>query len=84
MRIPRVVRLPFDYDVKVKQVTVREMREVMEDDDSTPDGCWVVDDQTIYLLKSLPAQRKRYILAHELVHAVNDMAHAQVNEATTV
>ena len=36
------------------------------------DGCWMVDDMTIYVCKSLPARRKRYVYAHELLHAVHD------------
>jgi Zn-dependent peptidase ImmA (M78 family) len=81
-RIPRIVRLPFGYTVKVQQVTLQEMRDAIEEDDDPPDGAWVSDDMTIYLRRTLPAGRKRYILCHELQHAVADLTHAALNDGT--
>lgn len=82
LRIPRTIHLPFGYTVKVRQVTRPEMRDAVDDDEELPDGCWSVDDRTIYLLRSLSAARKRYLLAHELVHAAHDAAHQQLNDGT--
>lgn len=78
--IPRTIHLPFGYAVRVRQVTLREMQDALEDDDDTPDGLWCVEDRTIYLRRSLPVRRKRYILCHELQHAVADLTHQQLND----
>ena len=82
LRIPRTIRLPFGYTVKVVQVTVAGMREALDCDseDDTPDGAWIVDDMTIYLLSRLPITRRRYVLCHELQHAAADLTHQQLND----
>ena len=67
--IPKFVDLPFGYPrIKVKQRSKSQMESYCED----TDGCWMVDDMTIYVCKSLPVKRKRYVYAHELLHAVHD------------
>jgi Zn-dependent peptidase ImmA (M78 family) len=82
MRIPRTVRLPFGFTVAVRQVTRAEMRDVAEcaDGDEEPDGLWAGDEMTIYLVRSLPITRRRYILCHELQHAAADLTHEQLND----
>lgn len=78
MRLPSRVVFPFGYRVTVKQVSDREMREFSDDDPGQPlslDGCWYADHRTIYIRKCLGVRRKRYILAHEVAHAVNDWIH---------
>lgn len=75
MRIPFRVNLPFGYGITVKQVNKETMTLVAPD----ADGAWNVDIKTIYILKSLPITRKRYILAHELGHAWLDWQHHHLN-----
>lgn len=77
MRLPNYVRFPFGYVCKVKQVTDHEMRKIVGVDvgDDISDGLWDGDSGTIYIRKSLPVRRKRYILGHELGHAFLDWQH---------
>jgi Zn-dependent peptidase ImmA (M78 family) len=79
-RIPRSVRLPFGYAIRVMQVTRAEMRDAAECEADEPDGCWDADEKVIYLLRSLPITRKRYVLCHELQHAAADLTHQQLND----
>jgi Zn-dependent peptidase ImmA (M78 family) len=81
-RIPRVIRLPFGYVVQVRQVTVKEMQDALDDEDDVPDGAWISDDMTIYLRRTLTMARKRYVLCHELQHAAADLTHHTLNEGT--
>jgi Zn-dependent peptidase ImmA (M78 family) len=76
-RIPRTIRLPFGYLIKVEQVTKREMEDECGDH---LDGAWMAEYRTIYLRRSLNMTRKRYILCHELQHAVADLTHQQLND----
>lgn len=78
MRLPARVCLPFGYIVRVKQVTDTEMKAHGGDERSDPvsfDGLWDVGTRIIYIRKSLPIRRKRYILGHELQHAFLDWTH---------
>lgn len=45
-----------------------------------PDASWDVDEMTIYLVRTLPERRKRYVLCHELQHAAADLTHQQLND----
>lgn len=83
MRFPRRVTLPFGYVVRVKEVTDGEMREMDDADERTSDGCWDIETRTIYLVKTLSPRRKRYILAHELFHALIDYEHHLLNEGAS-
>ncbi len=75
--IPHRVHLPFGYIVAIRQITDTEMDEMIEADDAgePADGYWNPDTRIIYLRKRLPMRRRRYILAHEMAHAVNDWLH---------
>lgn len=81
MRLPTRVNLPFGYDVLIKQVSDAEMLVAIdgEEPEDVTDGAWLVDTRTIYIRKSLPAARKRYILSHELGHALWDWQHECMN-----
>ena len=76
MRLPTRVNLPFGYIVKVKLATGSEMK---NKDGQDCDGLWDSDTRTIYVRKALPVKRQRYILVHELVHAMNDYLHAALD-----
>ena len=76
-RIPTRVRLPFGYDVRVRQVSKRECQEAV--------GCdalagWVASDRTVYLIRSRPIRLKRADLAHELQHVLIDYLHVLVGQ----
>jgi uncharacterized protein DUF955 len=76
LTIPKRVQLPFGYVVTIKQVTDSEMEEIVEDGTGeSVDGYWDPDERVLYIRKSLPIRRRRYILAHELGHAWNDWQH---------
>lgn len=82
LSLPRVVRLPFGFAVRVRIVTAAELARalgwsVTEAQDT--DGAWHSDTRTIYLRSTLPPKRRRYVLAHELQHAVTDWAHHLLN-----
>jgi len=68
-RIPRTVRLPFGYHVRVKQVTLKELRLRVGDDCVAG---WVAADRTIYIVRSRSMRDKRADLAHELGHVMVD------------
>ena len=68
LALPSSVRLPFGYRVKVMVVEGDPLPEDC-------DGLWDDEDRTIYIRRSQPATRKRYILTHELLHAWLDWQH---------
>lgn len=67
MRLPKRVVLPFGYVVKIKQRPDSEME--------GQDGLWDVETRTISIRKALSLRRRRYILIHELGHALLDAQH---------
>lgn len=75
-RIPRKVVLPFGYIITVKQLSNGDFNRR----DHGSDGLWEVDRRTIYIRKSLPLNRKRYILLHELGHAWLDFQHHHIDD----
>lgn len=80
MRLPKSLTLPFGYRVSIKEVTDGEMRDLDDADERESDGCWDATTRTIYIVKTLSPRRKRYILGHELFHAVVDFQHHLLNE----
>jgi hypothetical protein len=79
MRLPRTLVFPFDYRISFKYVTRAEMKEV-DGTEEPPDGLWDCATRTIYVLRRLPARRLRYVIGHEMDHAVNDYRLHCVNE----
>lgn len=79
--IPKFVDLPFGFRIEVRRIPPSEMADRLEEDleDGSAAGFWDFDEMTIFIDKSLPAAKQRYILAHEMVHAVNDWAHLCLN-----
>ena len=77
MRLPTRVHFPFGYIVHIRQVTDAEIIAAVDGEgpEDMADGCWMVDTRTIYIRKSLPLRRRRYILSHELGHALWDWQH---------
>ncbi len=71
VRIPRKVTLPFGYIITVKQLSNGEFNRK----EPGCDGLWDVERRTIYIRGSLPLNRRRYILLHELGHAWLDFQH---------
>ena len=74
MRLPKRVVLPFGYVIKVKLVTDPEMRSILGEDEIC-DGLWQEGSRAISIRKCLPVTRQRYILSHEMGHAVIDWQH---------
>lgn len=72
LRVPKRVRFPFGYTVKVVQKTLAELE---KDCGSPVYGYWDGDTRTIYIGKDLPAAKRRYALLHELRHAWVDFEH---------
>jgi Zn-dependent peptidase ImmA (M78 family) len=79
MRLPSRVTLPFGYVVLVKELTDAEMR-AEEEAGELCDGLWDAEAKTIFVRKDLPLKRKRYILWHELGHALWDGQHCCFDE----
>lgn len=76
-RLPRRVVLPFGYIIKVKLASAALIREKAGEKDlaAFPEHCngaWIVDEQSIYIYQGLSPAKRRYVLAHELDHAIND------------
>lgn len=74
-RIPRRIRFPFNFSITVVQVSPKH--EFLYDSDTGEqlDGVWDSEFRRIILNKALPTRKKRYILAHEVEHAVKDWVH---------
>ena len=76
-RLPRRLRV-LDYTIRVEQLGDRQF-----DAEAGPDrdAEWEQDDDlrtgVIRLRRHLPAWRKRQLLLHELIHAINDFLHAE-------
>lgn len=68
MKLPRRVVFPFGYVVQVLQVPP----EVLSGDS---DSEWNADTRTITINKQCAVARRRYLLLHELEHALNDLHH---------
>ncbi len=77
MRFPCRIVFPFGFVISVRQVTDSEMKEAA--DGGEADGLWLVDSREILILKTMPIKRRRYILAHELNHALTDFVHHYLN-----
>ena len=84
--IPARVVLPFGYIVTIKQISDAEMDKMLERDKAGEpcDGYWNVDNRTLYVLKKMLMKRKRYIVAHDMIHAVNDWMHQCMDDEIAV
>ncbi len=73
MRVPHRINLGLA-EVRIKQVSVKDMRleAECEDDDPTPDGLWDADNDRILVLRKLSSRRKGEVILHEIQHAVID------------
>jgi Zn-dependent peptidase ImmA (M78 family) len=73
-RIPKTIRLP-GVVVRVFVVPPSEL-----DDDC--DACWMYDEgkPVIRISASLGIKRKRYLLYHELQHAIHDILHTALQD----
>lgn len=86
MRLPSKVHLPFNFTVRIRQVTDSQMAEEMDAQDSEDivDGLWDIDARTIYIRRAISKRRQRYILGHELHHALLDWMHECLNDKTAM
>lgn len=76
MRLPRTLVFPFGYIVTFRYVSAAEMKEHEAED---LDGFWEASTRTIYVRKRLPTKRLRYMIGHEIDHAVNDWRHQMLD-----
>lgn len=76
--LPRKIVLPFDYSVKVKLATPTQCR-TTDASQGEVYGWWDPDTKTIYIRKTLKPAQKRYILAHEMQHAILDWMHEKLD-----
>lgn len=72
LRIPKTIKFPFGYTVRVVMVTLHDLKKMCEDDVY---GLWDCGTRTIYLAKNVPMAKRRYALGHELSHALLDWQH---------
>lgn len=81
VRLPKYVHYPFGYRIRVVLTDEAGIREAAEcdGDDDTPDGVWDVETKTIFVLQALPIRRQRYVLGHEMRHALADWEHEMLN-----
>jgi len=77
LRIPKYVYLPFGYRITI--VLLKAVGFKMHGTEDC-DGFWNCDNKTIYIRRSLPVTRRRYILAHVLVHACLDWQHKYMDQ----
>lgn len=71
-RIPKKVELPFGYTVQIELLTNKAFK---AKHGTLLDGIFDPETRTISIRVQLPLKRRRYILGHELDHAVNDWRH---------
>jgi len=73
-RIPKKIKLP-GVTVKVEIVSPKDM-------DSAVDGEWlyVGETPTIRISSRISKKRQRYLLYHELQHAVHDILHVALQD----
>jgi len=71
LRLPRSVQLPFGRRIKIVQVPEAQLTDLF----GVSDGQWHITSQTIYVNKALGQAKKRYVVAHELQHALVDYLH---------
>jgi Zn-dependent peptidase ImmA (M78 family) len=72
--LPTYVDFGF-HKVRVERINEKRMREEAEceEEEPTPEGLWLTDLDTIYILKTLNRASQRYYLMHEMVHAALDL-----------
>lgn len=70
--LPASVRLPFGYTIAIKVVGRRHLKRVAKGDVM---GCWDVDTRTIYVDRAMTEKEQRYVLTHEMAHALADWQH---------
>lgn len=80
MRLPTKIVFPFGYVVLIKEISDAEMRLEAGEEDEFPDGLFDPDTRSIFIRKDLPLGRKKYLLSHEVLHAVADWQHDLFNE----
>lgn len=77
MRLPKRLSFPFGYVVTFRYLSASQMK---THEASELDGYWDSDTRTIYVRRRLQAKRLRYIIGHEMDHAINDYRHHLANE----
>lgn len=77
--LPRTVTLPFGYVVKIKLASAKECKELESPEMPTMYGWWDSALNTIYIRSTLKPAQKRYILAHEMHHALLDWMHEMLD-----
>ena len=88
MRVPKTINFGNGFKIRVKcDLSETDFNHAV---DSTCDAAWMIADEpedgdrvgtyvgTIYIRKS--ASKKRLLLMHELIHAVNDLYQIEVNK----
>lgn len=75
--MPKNLVLPFGYVITFKFLSAAEM---IEEEIGDSDGGWDETTRTIFVRRRLPAKRLRYIIGHEMDHAINDYRHHLANE----
>ena len=70
MRIPKVLHLPYNYSITVKQISKEYMEDTLGLEDC--EGAWLVDDRTIFVRKDLSFINQMDTFLHELDHGIND------------
>jgi hypothetical protein len=83
--IPNRITLPFGFVIAVHRISPSEMADRLEEDldEGNAAGFWDYDQMAIFIDKTLPIAKQRYIMAHEMVHAVNDWAHWCLNRGVS-
>ena len=66
--IPNQIKFPFGYVVKVRQVLPVLLP-------GGVDGTWDADSRVIMINKLCNIKRRRYLITHEMQHALTDWTH---------
>ena len=76
--LPATQRFPGGYTVSIREVSAATLRRLANGADCF--GLWYEAKRTIYVDRAISERKKRYTLAHEMDHAVNDWRHTYCGE----
>ena len=78
--LPQRVRLPFGYVITIKAVAPSTLKRVAKEEVW---GCWDGTTRTIYVDKTANPRKQRYVLTHEMMHAIAEWQHLVLEEDQT-
>jgi Zn-dependent peptidase ImmA (M78 family) len=67
--LPKKIKFPFDFVIEVKVIPEEQLESLMG---RGCEGAYLPDARMIVVSRSLTTRKRRYIVAHEMTHALNE------------